>query len=69
MGSIDPGALHMNRVFLASRLLATVFLALAFGSVAAQPLPVGVTASGNQATVVIGASIGTLSRRKSPSTR
>ena len=44
----------MNRVFLASRLLATVFLALAFGSVAAQPLPVGVTASGNQATVVIG---------------
>lgn len=54
MGSLDPGALQMIRSSLVSRLLVAAALALAFGAASAQSLPVNVTASGNQATVVIG---------------
>lgn len=44
----------MIRFSLASRLLVAATLVLAFGAAPAQSLPVDVTASGNQATVVIG---------------
>lgn len=44
----------MIRFSLASRLLVAATLVLAFGAAPAQSLPVDVTASGNQATIVIG---------------
>lgn len=44
----------MIRSSLASRLLVAAALALAFGPLAAQSLPVTVTANGNHATVVVG---------------